>query len=822
LAESKIMKKKVTIFIFLIILLLLVWFFLGKFGFVRPLKQVINGFYKEPTTQSLVAYALPNQKALRFDFPSNAEKVRIVIRPILKLLPDTDPADIPHYVRYRFRYRLYGADNKLLDSRIYHGRQSVTMANILVSKARYGYHYKDQHALSARMINLPVDRSIKKGYLLIQLLKKEDVLSKVLLRVQFLETISKRKREMAWQHLSRKLKSIYQRGSVYGSEYTTPLEKDFIVSHKWRYLAPQGIPGVDFTERHLSRKIVSDDVTTKVQRALSTSGILIDRQHKAIVTLSHETNIVTLRVFRPAIKSIRLPITLRITSYGYGMHDNTAYDLVIKNIPYTKTLTFKAGILEVSSTQKVFLSISGIHQGKTVLLTAPNYVPTYSASTTQPLVYPIYHSSESLSPVRVDIRANLSLARKESYKKRDITYELRGNDRKLIFRGKLNYLLDASPYDFIAREPGRIISEPAKYHFVLPNNVKYLYILANHPVLVNVYTRPYELYRVRRIPEDFVTTYSDVAKSTSWFPLKPENLLDLQKLGRSVTLWVQRRPPEYMQFLLNKDYFVNPVYPQNHWKGHYILRKSPLTKTRATFSPLIYSEIPLNVTLKLNFSSKYSRIYFKPTLIADADKSLLPVHLTVHLDKQIITKVVRHFPATVSLVDIKPGDHVVRVTSDKKVTVLMNHLNIKGKEYTKHLVYQLNNKAVSFVYLKKKDPMIHLSGRLYVRYTRNKPTILKLIISYHRKSSYKPTAGWTYVKYKYIFMPDHSAKSLVLFNDMKLGRGRPFSINLNDDIYPGKYRLTFQLEGDSTAYLSLATFQPIVTSEHQFKRRLIR
>jgi len=217
------MNKKVFFFSGLIVLLLFIIFFF------RPLKGAFRGLYKETTTLSQIVYVLPDNKILHFNFPPGAEKVRIIIRPVLQLSPGGDSVDIPHYVRFRLRYQLYGADDKLLETRIYHGRQAVTMANILISKARYGYHYKDRHALSARIINLPTISSVRKGYLTIQLLDKEKAISNLLVRVQFRRTVPKQKRRMAWKHLSKKLKSLYQKGNVYGSAYTTSSEKDIIV-----------------------------------------------------------------------------------------------------------------------------------------------------------------------------------------------------------------------------------------------------------------------------------------------------------------------------------------------------------------------------------------------------------------------------------------------------------------------------------------------------------------------------------------------------------------------------------------------------------------
>lgn len=799
---------------------IVVWFIVGNP--IQNITNIINSaFYwgiKESDFISQYVYLLTKKKYLRFDISNHSNAIRITVRPIIKK-SDLDKLKKLTFFRYQIQYRLFDKSGKILDNKKYHIRQSISPSVISVSGDRFRLSDTTKQPLAAKVISIPAGQDANNGYIEVKLLSKDEIINEVVLRVQYLEISSRQKTEILWEHIAEHWKKIYKQASIFGNVYITEKEKEHLLANRWRYIAPQGIVGKDFHEYILYRKLFPKNPIVEPHRSLATSGIVINTLHKAIATLRKPSQKVLIRVFPSPRGAVELPAILHVKRYGLTRVEEKDISIEVNELPYVSEFTLKGGVLEVSSDKEVFVNIALKQNDHYITLLVPNYVRTYNTNPKLPLIYHLAHRTDAPIPLRIDIR-EMYPDLKALYESTNIVhYIFYDNHNNVLSEGKFVPKHEPSSFDFSLSDQTAIISEENSFYFLLPHQAVKLKLTGNKNTLITAYNRPYGIYRTRRIPEDFYTTFSEISKETGWFSILPTHSTSLEKQQRSQLLWVQRRPPVYLLELMQFPYESFAIYPEGEWSGQYILSKIA-TLPDQIGTNYLYGEVPINKQLALDFSSIHKRYYITPTLILNGSHQK-PFNVTIQLDKFRLEKTVFRLPYQISLEDIRPGRHVLNVHSNIDVRAYINHVVIKKKEHAKRLVYKVQRKhSLRFTYSRRPDVLTVLSTRLFVPTYVTKPVVLEVNVDYKRDPSYKFTPEWTFLKQRYIIYPNRLSTSFMLNSNGELDRGNPFIVKLGNDLLSKIYSLDFILKNVPEAYLFLYLNKPRIPHPHQYKRRL--
>lgn len=770
--------------------------------------------------KSDIAYVLTSNKRLNFTFPEYTKSIRISLRPIIDS-EELKQNKKPH-VRYAFKYILTSSKGTILAKRSYKMRQSTADSKIKIARQRHHHPAPNLQPLSARILNI-ANKNVAGAHLSLRLESKQAIIKYVLVRVRYLDKVPDYRAMIEWRQLAEKWKKLYGENSIFKLARLTEAEKRYIVSQKWHPIAPSGIAGKDFEEVYLTRNYRPIDIKVPIKFALSNMGIDISPHRKMVFTITTPENHILFRFFshethdKPKQTNENIHVTIKY--FGRTFAKKKEFKIHIKKLPFSKRLPFPSGIIECSSDKKVFVTASLVKEGKFKRLIHPSYTRTFQATPNSRIEFKIEHPKQQPSVFRFDLR-KIAETIKAIKQPGQLVYHLLDKNHHEIFRHTLSSEPTISEFDFSYMNPKLYVSQARKYFFELPNTVHYLTITGQRQLYVNAFSRPYQHFRVRRIPEDYFSSASSSEKATGWFTFYPSNAAKLELKKQRNVLWIQRKPPIYPEHIIKDYYFVHRLHPQGDVSGYYIIRPAQTDNHRGKGSSSTYVELKTNKSLSLNFSSRLDTYYLRPTLIVTNLKKESS-KLSILLDDKRKEATIYQSPAYISLFDIPSGKHTIKISTDDKVRVFLNYVEPLAWYYIKQMVFPINKSGFKIILLKDEAGTSKVSGNIYLPAKINAPTKLFIKVSYQKKPRYLPWTTWTFLRREYIISPDLNGQSIALQGGMQLDLGHPFAFSLGEDIPAGKYPIELSTNFPAPRFISLAVFKPMGDSHYQFRRRSI-
>lgn len=384
------------------------------------------------------------------------------------------------------------------------------------------------------------------------------------------------------------------------------------------------------------------------------------------------------------------------------------------------------------------------------------------------------------------------------------------------------------------------LSEPVDFHFLVPNRVNRLVILATEsPLLVTASSRPSDIARRTDVPEDYAAFSRRKSDNRSWFSMRALSHLSLIKEGRAPFVALQPRPPVDDVEMAAGRYSWQDFHPAGNWKARYVLsERDPEQPTAESTASVLYKEIAQSVPHRIEFMVEAGSSTTSPGMAYQfTGSTLAPIDV-------LVNGVLHHRikPQSTSGELILPpvtatSDHSleVRFECSEPLRIWMNRIRFSGdssneaKSWLKRLAIEVPTSEMIFPIRKATSGEERLSLRLFRPLgSSGRASIHVLIDSPFKELIGQPTASQTLMRRLYSTAPSPDTSSLLLSagNAALLDGSRVCIIPLGEDLPPGDYWIRVRVEfpdgHNAGSYLILSQTTSGETDRRDFDVEVIR
>lgn len=744
-------------------------------------------------------YILSSDSSLNFELPTHIENVRIIVRPVLNQAQlNYDP------INYTLHYSLINRKNQLLEERNFYIKQELSEIVISTMQTRSKAVEKNLLPMIPRILFLPTGNVSAGGKLKIKLAQKDSSIHFVLVRVQYLEHLSKHKLERAWWHLPQELKHFFGLSNVYSQHYMRRAEKLAAVAENWMPLAPTGIDGKDFDTTYVATKFITDE-----QPGISSSlleNTISTKNTKISVYLPKDKNHILLTLEKSQISTPKLPTILHLHWESRGLQKSNDHDIKIDQLPYHRKLTLPKGVASFYSKEHMLLNVTDLGNNTNLIELAS--LRTYFLTPQSPVTFSVAHEDNMLTPFRISLR----LLNHENFAPTYAICQLFDKNEKLLQQKKLLINSIPSENDIYPKHIKLRLSDPINYYLMLSPKVKQIKIFGPTNVLVNAFIRPMQLTWKRRIPQDFYSQLNDPTKDPGWFTIEPKNVTKLINNGRSQEIKLQKPLEKREPYILEGTYDVDSFFPVGLWHGIYLVSKTEHQARKIEPGIEFYHQFTANKNQVITFSNQFDRKIINPSIIINR-KSPIPDEVTVILDGKVIAhESINAASCELSLYDIQTGTHTLLLKAKSVDSFFLNYTEIKqGSSYVKKIAYKIDrDHPLKFIYHKKTTGASNLGATLYFPHNKKIPFSINATIEPIRASieKNKPMSDWTFKKQQLEITPDKSGTSIAINKTQNFDAGQSFALSLGADLATGDYLINITTKIKSSAYLTLVELVP--------------
>jgi hypothetical protein len=362
------------------------------------------------------------------------------------------------------------------------------------------------------------------------------------------------------------------------------------------------------------------------------------------------------------------------------------------------------------------------------------------------------------------------------------------------------------------------LSDPDERYFLIPAGVARLRLRAlATPVLVSGATRPPDIPKVTRVPEDYLAFDRAESACWTWFQVRPVNHTDLLASERVLSLIVQSRPPADDANLLAGLYDWEDYYPRGSWRARYLFTpRDAHEPVRRRAIPATFRQIAVNDRERLQFvpESGHTAVQAKLFYIAPPDSSTtLRVFVDGHLNGEYSLGATRGELTLPPIACEEAGsEHEFCVETPSPVQLWINSVLPDDRRSTilKRVALRFDQPFLEFPYEKLSAGDEHLMLHLFRASSNAARSTVRVRISTDRDAkSSKPAATYTVRDRVFDLQAHVEQRSVVLHSEGELiDSGQLCIIPLGGDIAPGEVRLRVEPEDATGAYLILSKATP--------------
>ncbi len=780
--------------------------------------------YKDASIK--LAYILNKDKWLSYTLQQDDELVRVMSNAVL---------DLKYKIKedekflYSIKYEVISTDGKVIRSGSFYHRGAQKVYLDEETSQQYvstGVYPREENPLDSRihLINLRGLKNI--GIIRFKSGEYNFPVKKIVLRAYEKKNISERKLEYSWQRMSEERRQKLAKASVYDASIMSAKEQQNLLKNQWAPLGPLGLDGDDYRIQKLYVvREVENDVVVNVA-AVPSTGLVIYPGRYGVITLPVDFRQVKISWSLFDTSSVQQASDkIRIEWWGHPATRYKQWHSLISDGEIK--LNAKSGILRISSEQPVVVrawatTMKSKPESDTFEITpAPAYLRLFSADSDS-LIYKVNHISGYKTPFRFDLRAIGENVMP------NIEYRLVDKNNRVIKKGQLNIAYELSTYDTVVSEPQSGLTDPLKVYFNLPRRVARVEFDAPTGVWISAYSRPKNLAHNQVSPATYAdiksTTESSKRSSPVWFGVRPENWKDSMRKGRSQLITVQRRAPQVDQELLAGKYKWDQFFPENNWKGRYVLNAvDDNINVRDESLGSYYVKITPSEKTGLEFFSRAGLSNLRPSLIfVQEQKRKIKIRVWID-DRLLLEEKVYSKKGELLLPHISAGKYTLRVESEfngrtgegevNKVNYYINNAKprnkgVKPAVFIKRTLIEVSDATLNFNVQKEKSNEL-LALRIYTITPMSKPVTLKLKVNGLESRLLGPFDDWTITRRQYELNPVSDDTGyfnfpVTLNADNRLAEGKLFFIPLNSDMAINKeYKISVKLQQGNIAYMML-------------------
>ncbi|MCU7923186.1 MAG: hypothetical protein KZQ88_10890 [Candidatus Thiodiazotropha sp. (ex Dulcina madagascariensis)] len=765
-------------------------------------------------TRPSIAYRLDGARWTEFPLTGHARMLRIVTNASINRPVPEAPEE----------GWLYALDFRLLDEA---GRELESGEFFHRTRIRFYRSPSDGEIMNQNAFlkaeRIPTDSRVhlmplveSAARLLLRVQRMDPLLQAVMVRGYEPEQYSEHRLDAAWNRLTFSQRERIARGSVFGPELLVPQERRNLMRNRWNPLGPSGVQERDFQVRKLF--VRQGDLGEPMDEEILPAGLYMDGWHRAIVHLPEGRSRVRLH-FTP-VRREQPPQQEPISVHWYGHSVDQRLQTTFHRTPDEASYSqvYDGGLLEIICDAPQVLRV--YRESETAweeITPASSYLRIYTLDKDRPVRYSLAHSALNATPFRLDLRAPIGApgaSGKDGYQAR---YLLLDADGKVLKQGELAFQPVPSLYDRLAGEdPGGRISEPVNFHFRLPRNVAAIEIRSQTPVWANAYTRPMELVRRVRVPEDYYRDPRETDFQPAWFVLAPDAEQQLVNGLRAAVLVVQRRPPSDDPDVIAGRYDWEEFRPQGRWRGRYLLipRTSQLAIRDEALATL-YHPLPSGVAVKLNLRPPFGQAVLRPTLIyLRTGRQQEKLSLFVDGEPFYQTSLAGS-QGQIRLPSLEAGAHSLRLQSAPGTDWFINYADGGEQPRLRRFANKLEAGGMVFLYHKQTPLEEVLTGQFFS--TGSAPRAGMRVKVEALERSLGPYREWSFTDRYYDLRISGEGKVPVLgTKSQQADSGVRFFLPLGEDLEPGRYRIRIQPEQGVEGYLSFYRLRPGESAKSHF------
>ena len=698
---------------------------------------------------------------------------------------------------YAFEYQVVDHQGQVVVQHYYHHRARILQYEDVDKKPspnKYFYADPTLNPTSGQimMINLKKQRSIRS--IRLRLYQKDEGIKDVNIRLYQPSPIARHKYAFFWKRLHLKQKERLASGNLYPLALLREDEIYHIMANYFSPLGPTGIEGKDYDVRTLY--IDQSYEIEKVSDAILPSGLLVFDGFHGTIPMDMAGD-VTLSFLPTQSTEHAVNTHIQLHWYGKNRGKRRSFRVPWQGDGIKKTLSLGAGLLEVISSQPLLVRVS---RGKEDITPKRNAIRMYQVDRVNHVDFAIEHVNNTPTPFRLALRTMQKVGHK------NLRWQVLDQQGAVIQKGVIEVNNMHSHYDRpLHGNDFSSISESTLRYFSIPIRGVRLHLEADSPVLVAGYSRPFQLIRHLRVPQDYEWFVEQEGEQRAWFLVRPLAYSYVLAHGKNQMVRIQTRPPIDHPDLLKGDYAWEDYHPQGLWLARYLLLKRDKTKlVRPEAISSVFRVIPINRDMTLFFKSSVGRTQVTPTLIIlNRDKEQGVVDI-IWDGKKMDTHLLQESQTVFHLPSVTSGKHSLKVDSSSRIRVMVNHTGVGSQGYTKRLSNRFDRKTLVFNYHKSTSQKEVLTAVFYP--PKGSQKVIRLHVSIQAESKRKPNAnqGWSFLQRRFELTPQNDEVNLVLNHQSeKVGGGLSSFVVFDQDLPKGNYRIRFTRESGPEGYLTL-------------------
>ncbi len=757
-------------------------------------------------------YLLETNRWLQFDIPGDTPLARLVSNASIPATQRPKPGSL---WAYAIEYQLVGSDGELVKTGVYHFKGEYVVFREQKSGRTVQVNYFLEPQLTPLtgghwMLNF-ADPELKGVRLLrLRLHWHDPEIKEVGVRLYFRKTVPRRKVGYLWNRLSTAQKQNLARGNVYSFDGLNAWEKLCLLRYHWPASSPPGIPGRDFKRRAVF--IRDDSETLQVVEEWVPAGIAVDERHYGLLPLTNVAGLYLLELLKYPPDSDLHVIANSFSWCGWQRQENQTFQITWSGPNQIVALTNQNGLLRVGSSAPLYLRLLLVDDGQTNEVTPePVHLLAFTCSPTNSVEYLVEHVNGSPTLFRVDLRRHCRVG--DELTPETVRYELLGHEGETLQTGEVTLTNKATPYDWLhTREGLTDVTEPQSLCFVLPPTTRVVRITSSKgDVFVNAYSRPSQLVRKLRVPEDYFP--STVAPTQpSWFTLRPPDHVKRREAGKTCLVRVQPRMPEFDPLVLAGLYEWDSFLPRDYAQGHMVL--VPIKENRVPRPealPTRYLPVSVGVVQQVCFEAAQGKTNVEPTLIlvcTHDSRERVSVSLN---ERMIFDGYLQGNITEIRLGTLNPGVHQLYVRTDAVLGAYMNYLgNEASGAYLRRFCVMVTSNVLHYTYVKQRTDTELLVLRIFSPLCTNRvPYQVRVRFNAPSPRSVGPFADVTILEREATVTPGGTGwVSLIPVQPMQLDDGQAIFLPIGPDFPPGQYEIEVQVNTTAPRWVALSRTTP--------------
>jgi len=458
-----------------------------------------------------------------------------------------------------------------------------------------------------------------------------------------------------------------------------------------------------------------------------------------------------------------------------------------------------------------------VEQGQTNEFTPePSHLLTFTCSPTNSVEYDVNHVEGEPSFLRVDLRCALLFTKTPPATV--VHYALLTEKGDILQEGDMTLTNGFSPYDWLLANDGLTnITTPQSFCFIVPPAARTLRISSSREtIFANAYSRPSQLVKRIRIPEDY--SPGEIPEQPSWFTLRPRDQYQRRDAGQSAMVRVQRPPNEFDPLVLAGQYEWDSFLPENGARGQMILLPPTDSQPpRLDTLPFCYFPVGVGNEQSVRFQSAPWEAHVEPTLMLVSTNGS-PGRATVTVDGQTLLDNRIESPVTaVRLGSLKSGEHKLTITATSPVFAYLNHLeSATNAAYLQRFCVLTSNNTISFPYMKRQWDTEMLVLKVFSPVGALQPFKVQLELKSATPRGIGPFSELTFLEREAQVTPTSISRTWLVASigspqESQLNDGEPIFFPIGTDLPPGRYNLKVKISGgpqQSARWLSLTRTTP--------------